>query len=356
MKRCAWAWSLAVLLASAARGQDTSSTPPKAESRGLIDEMDSAAQKLIEDVGPAVVSLRVERDPEPKPPRSSRGGLADLGGGVFRYRPDSYLCAGTIVDPEGFILTSYFNVEGKFKKIKVILSNGSEYEAELKGFDAPLDVAVLKIPAKNLPTLKYCELKKLQLGQDVFVLGRTSEGQVSFGSGVLSAFDRFAGRMVQTDADTNYSNAGGPLVDARGRLVGVICKIHTRYAATYGQNSGVSFASTWDKIAEALPGLKDGAKVQVDKRPFLGISYENTAPDAVGVTVSQVHPNTAAAKAGIKDGDVILEFGGVKVNSSTDLVREIGRHKAGEALKIKVLSEGAEKELDLVLGERVVEE
>jgi serine protease Do len=299
--------------------------------------------------------IRVDRDPEPKPPRSARGGLGDVTGGVFRFRPENYACSGTIVDPDGFILTSYFNVEGKFKKIKVTLSNGAEYDAELKGFDAPLDVALLKIPGKNLPVLKYCELGHLRLGQDVFVLGRNPEGGVSFSSGVISAFDRFAGRMVQTDADTNYSNAGGPLVDARGRLIGIVCKIHTRYAATYGQNSGVSFAATWDKIAEAMPSLKDGAKVQVEKRPFLGISYENSS-DSAGVVVSQVHPNTAAERAGIKEGDVILEFGGVKIQSSADLVREIGRHKAGEKLKVKVQSGGAEKELDLTLGERVVEE
>jgi serine protease Do len=344
------------LLLALALAQNTSSTPAPSEKASLVDELDRAAHTLIEEVGPSVVNIRVEREPEPKPPRSNRGGLGGMDGGVFKYRPDFYICSGTIVDPDGYILTSYFNVEGKFKKIRVTLSNGSEYDAQLKGFDAPMDVALIKIDANNLPVLKYCELKKLQIGQEVYVLGRNPENGVSFGSGVISAFDRFAGRMIQTDADTNYGNAGGPLVDSRGRLIGITCKIHTRYASTYGQNSGVSFASTWDKIAETMPSLKDGAKVSVEKRPFLGISYDNAGPDSPGVVISQVHPNSAAAKAGMKEGDMIVEFGGVKITSSAELIREIGRHKPGEALKVKVVSEGKEKELDLVLGERIVEE
>ncbi len=343
-------------LVSLAWTQDTSTKSVPRDTRTLVDEMDSTAQQVIEEVGKSTVRIRVEREPEPKPPRSARGTMADATGGVFRFRPDDYTCSGTIVDPEGLILTSYFNVEGKYKRIRVTLSNGSEHDAELKGFDAPLDVALLKIEAKGLPTLKYGELKKLQLGQDIHVLGRNPDNGVSFSSGVLSAFDRFAGRMVQMDADTNYSNAGGPLVDSRGRLIGIVCKIHTRYAATYGQNSGVSFAATWDKIAEAMPSLKDGQKVQVEKRPFLGVSYDNAPVDGGGVRVSQVHPNTSASRAGLQEGDVILEFGGMKIEGSSDLVREIARHKPAEKLKLKVSREGKELELDLTLGERIVEE
>lgn len=347
---------LLATIAALVLAQNTTSGLSSSEKSSLIEEIDSTAQRLVESVGPSVVNIRVERESEAKPPESARRGLGALDGGVFKYRPDFYICSGTIVDPDGYILTSYFNVEGRFRKIRVTLANGAEYDAQLKGFDAPLDVALLKIEAKGLPVLKYCELKKLQIGQDVFVIGRNPENSASFGSGVISAFDRFAGRMIQTDADTNYSNAGGPLVDSRGRLIGIVCKIHTRYASTYGQNSGVSFASTWDKIAEAMPSLKDGAKVSVEKRPFLGISYENTGPDAKGVTVSQVHPNSSAAKAGLKEGDMIIEFGGVKVATSAELVREIGKRNAGEALKVKVISEGKEKELDVVLGERIIEE
>jgi serine protease Do len=280
-----------------------------------------------------------------------------MGGGVFQYRPDDYVCSGVVADPDGHVLTSYSNVEGEVKKIVVTLSTGAQHDAQLVGFDAPLDVALLKISARDLPTPKISELKRLRLGEPVCVIGRNPDGrQPSISTGVVSALDRFAGRMVQTDADTNFSNAGGALVDERGRLIGIVCKVHTRYAATYGQNSGVGFASTWDKIAEAMPDLKSGQKVSVEKRPFLGISYDNTSGDSDGVTVSQVHPNTAADRGGIKEGDVITEFAGTRIKNSNDLVKEIVKRKAGEGIKVKVLREGAEVELDVQLGERVVEE
>jgi serine protease Do len=329
--------------------QDTSGPDPAASR--LVEEMDSVVQRVIDVAGKAVVTIRVDREPEPRD--RARGAAAV----PFQNRPVDSACSGVVIDPEGYIVTTLFNVEGVVKKIEVTLPTGELHEAQLLGYDAPLDIALLKIPARNLPTLKYADLKQVGVGQMVVVLGRNPEGGgVSVAPGIVSALERFAGRMVQTDAKANYSNAGGPLVDWSGRLIGILCKVHTRYASTYGQNSGVAFAATWDKIAEALPRLKQGARVREERRPFLGVSYDRDAEGVDGVPVAQVIPGTAADKAGLKVGDTIIEFDGSRVRAHTDLLREINKRKAGDRFKIKVLREGLEVELDVTLGERVVEE
>jgi len=323
--------------------------PVPTSSNDLPGDLEGIHATLLETVGRAVVAIRVDREPE-KPAAGAEAG------GLFAKRPDAAPCSGLIVDPTGFIVTSWFNVEGSVRKITVALADGTEHEAKLLGYDGPLDVALLKIQGKGLPTLPYAKVADLEHGEPVFVVARAPGGQgLCLNPGVLSARERFAGKMVQTDARTNFGNVGGPLVDRRGRVIGVTCKVSTRNAATYGQNSGVSFAAVWEKIAEAMPRLKQGARLTTERRPFLGVTYDSESTDQ-GVRILDVQPGTSADKAGIKPGDRILEFGGETVKSPADLLRLINKLKIGESVKAKIKRGEQVLELDIKLGEREVDE
>jgi S1-C subfamily serine protease len=322
--------------------------PIHTRSHDLPADLEQIHATVIETAAPAVVGLRVDREPEARKAPSPAG--------VFGERPAGATCSGLIVDPAGYIVTSWFNVEGKLRKIVAILHDGSEHEAKLLGYDAPLDIALLKIQAQKLPTLQYVRAADLEQGEPVYALGRAPGGRaLSFNPGVLSARERFAGKMVQTDARTNFGNVGGPLVDRRGRVIGVTCKISTRTAMTYGQNSGVSFAAAWEKIAEAMPSLKQGARQATERRPFLGITYDSESTDK-GVRILDVHPGTAAEKGGVKPGDRILEFGGQAVETPTELLRQIHKLKIGDEVKLKIRRGSETLDLVVKLGEREVDE
>lgn len=322
--------------------------PVPTSAHDLSADLEQMHATVIEIVAPAVVGLRVDREPEARKSPSPAG--------VFGERPSGAICSGLIVDPAGYIVTSWFNVEGKVRKIVAILHDGSEHEAKLLGYDGPLDIALLKIQAQRLPTLPYARLAELEQGEPVFAIGRAPGGrELCFNPGVLSAKERFGGKMVQTDARTNFGNAGGPLVDRRGRVIGVTCKVSTRAALTYGQNSGVSFAAVWEKIAEAMPNLKQGARLATERRPFLGITYDSESAEK-GVRILDVHPGTAAEKGGVKPGDRILEFGGQTVDTPTELLRQINRLKIGDEVRLKIRRGNETLDLVVRLGEREVDE
>lgn len=325
---------LALALWTAALAQ-----PPAAEK-------EEAHAGILERAAPSVVAIRVTRAPEPQ--TSSRE--------PFARRPEGGVCSGLVVDAAGYIVTSFSNVEGKVRKIAVALPDGTEHEAVLQGYDALLDVALLKIKARDLPTLSYAPVAELQQGQAVYAVGRGPDGRgLSFHPGVLSARDRFAGRMVQTDARINFGNCGGPLVDAQGRVIGVLCKVGPQTAETLGQNSGVGFAALWDKIAEAMPRLKQGVRINSEKKPFLGITFDAETTDP-GVRVLDVHPAAAADKAGVKANDVIVELAGESVANPADLRKIMGKQKIGDKIKAKVRRGGETLEMELELGEREAHE
>jgi S1-C subfamily serine protease len=328
----------------------------------LVEELESMAEHAADVAAPAVVAITIEREapkkeqPAPQGPgRNNPSRNLLRGGGVFENRPEGCAVSGTIVDSSGLILTSYFNVDGKIKKITVQLPNGESKEAELVGFHSPLDIALLRVQAKGLATLTPAEPKKVGVGLPVYALGRSPEGNhLTLNAGIVSALGRFGGRILQHDGETNYGNAGGPLVDAQGRLVGITCKIHTKYAALYGQNSGLGFAAPWDKISEVLAQLKQGAKIDAEKRAYVGVQSD-TNSTAKGAAVSTVQPGTPAEKAGLKNGDVIVEFDGVRLDTWDDFTREVTKKKPGDKVKLKVKRGDKEIEYELVLGERVVD-
>jgi serine protease Do len=348
---------LALLAQSTGVKEDTVAKPK------LVEELESMAERAADIGAPAVVSIFVEREadkpatppPQQQPPRQGGRQRTPRGPGVFDIRPSGCAVSGTIIDPAGLIVTSYFNVDGKIKKLSVQLPNGETQDGELVGFHGPLDLALIKVKATGLSTLAAGEVKKMFVGQSVYALGRSPEGNhLTLNAGVVSAMGRFNGKMIQHDGETNYGNSGGPLVDAQGRLLGITSKIHTKYAGLYGQNSGIAFSTPLDKILEVLPQLKNGAKIEAEKRAYVGVQADLNS-SAKGAAVQMVQPNTPAAKAGIKNGDLIIMFDGVKVESWDDFTRETGKKKPGDKVIVKVKRADKELDIEVVLGERVVD-
>lgn len=307
----------------------------------LNSSLESICSTICDKVGPSVVAIRVDREKET--PKSSTGGMGALmDGGVFKNRPHDCTVSGLVIDKDGWIVTSHFNVSGKVKGVKVVLPDGSEHDATVKGFNAAYDVALLKIDAKNLPVLAKAELKGLKTGQFVAALGRCPGGKnLSINQGIVSAPWRLSGRGIQVDCRMNYGNAGGAVVDRNGKLIGITCKVDTKYSGSYGQNSGIGFAVTWDKLEEILPDLKNGKSVGEARRPFLGIQA-NVESQVEGVEIQAVTPASAAEKGGIKAGDVIIEFDGKKLTNFDDLRAAILGKQPGDKIKVTWMR-GAEK-------------
>ncbi|HVE43460.1 MAG TPA: trypsin-like peptidase domain-containing protein [Planctomycetota bacterium] len=337
--------ALVFALGGAALAQDRQNI----KSDDVVLTLESAYEKCCEKVGPAVVAIKVDREPEakaPAPPGPRRFGMPE---DVFAKRPSAW-CSGLIVESTGTILTTYFNVSGKVRSIKVQLPDGREMDAELLGFNATYDLAALKIEVDGLPTLKKGRLEDLKVGQPLLALGRAPNGKsLTVNPGIVSAPSRLAGKGIQIDSKLNYGNVGGPVVDLDGRLLAVSCKVDVKYAPVYGQNSGVGFAITHDRFSNILADLKAGKNEAEARRPFLGIQFDQKSTKE-GVELESVQAGGAAEKAGIKAHDVIVEFDGRKIASFDDLRESILRKAPGDKVKVKVVRGEDEMEFECTLG------
>lgn len=322
------------------------------KSDDLILSLEQAYEKAADKAAAAVVAIRVDREPEVVPKPSAPPGFRGRFGmpeDVFAKRPSAW-CSGLVVEPDGVILTTHFNVSGKVKSMKVLLPDGREVEAKLLGFNGTYDLAALKVEAQGLPVIKRAKLDDLKTGQALVALGRAPDGKsLTVNPGIISAASRMSGRGIQIDSKLNYGNVGGPVVDLEGRLVAVSCKVDVKYASIYGQNSGVGFAVTHDKFSTLLADLKAGKNEAEVRRPFLGIQYDQKSTKE-GVELESVQASGAAEKAGIKAKDVIIEFDGKKITTFDDLRDSILRKSPGDKVKVKVLRGEDEMEFDCTLG------
>lgn len=324
------------------------------KSDDLVLSLEQSYEKAADRAAGAVVAIKVDREAEPLLPRPS--GPSGLGGrfrmpeDVFAKRPAASWCSGLIVEPDGVILTTHFNVSGKVKSIKVMLPDGREVDGKLMGFNGTYDLAAIKVEAEKLPVLKRAKLDDLKTGQPLLALGRAPDGRnLTVNPGIISAASRMSGRGIQIDSKLNYGNVGGPVVDLEGRLVAVSCKVDVKYASIYGQNSGVGFAVTHDKFSTLLADLKAGKNEAEVRRPFLGIQYDQKSTKE-GVELESVQAGGAAEKAGIKAKDVIVEFDGKIIKAFDDLRESILRKSPGDKVKVKVLRGEDEIEFDCTLG------
>lgn len=284
-------------------------------------------------------------------------------------RPSRGIGSGVIVSDDGYILTNNHVIEGT-DAIKVTLSNGKEYDAELVGRDKARsevggsDLAVIKIDAEELPVLPFGDSDALEVGEWVIAIGTPLNYPQSVTRGIVSAKGRTRftayGQFIQTDAPINQGNSGGALINIRGELVGINTLIATN-GLTMG-NIGLGFSIPSNLAQQILPQLIENGKVE---RGWLGISMDSVSAELAeelnldtprGVLVKVVGPKSPAQKAGIQVGDVILTFDEQQVRDLDHLRNIVGVTRVGKSVEVIVIRKGGEeKRLTVKLGRRTQE-
>jgi serine protease Do len=273
------------------------------------------------------------------------------------------LGSGFIIDADGSILTNNHVVENA-SKIVVKLSDNLEYEAKVIGRDPKTDIAVIKIDAKGtLAAANFGDSDTLEVGEWVVAIGNPFGLDSTVTSGIVSAKGRHIGQgpydnFIQTDASINPGNSGGPLLNLRGEVVGINTAIFSRT----GGNIGIGFAIPINLVKELLPQLRGKGKVV---RGYLGVLIQKVTPEiaeslgmdkSIGALVANVSKDGPAEKAGVKVGDVIVEFDGKEVRDSADLPIIVARTPVDKKVRMKVLRDKKEMVLNVAVGELKDEE
>ncbi|WFF43068.1 DegQ family serine endoprotease [Salinicola endophyticus] len=267
------------------------------------------------------------------------------------------LGSGFIIRSDGYILTNAHVVKNA-DKIMVRLNDRRELPAKLVGSDPRTDVALLKVDAKDLPTLKIGNSDDLQVGEWVAAIGSPFGFDHSVTAGIVSAINRTLPSdtyvpFIQTDVAINPGNSGGPLFNLDGQVVGINSQIYTRS----GGFMGLSFAIPISVAMNVADQLRTEGHVS---RGWLGVVIQPVSKDLAesfglddtkGALVSDVSDDSPAKKAGLKAGDVILSVNGDAVDDSTTLPRIIGKFAPGAEIKLKVLRDGDTRNIDVTVGD-----
>jgi S1-C subfamily serine protease len=270
--------------------------------------------------------------------------------------------SGSILDQQGNILTNYHVIEGS-QKLSVSMGGQKDYPAMIVGGDPDTDLAVIRLlekPAGPLTVVPLGDSDKLVVGQKVLAIGNPFGLDRTLTTGVISGLQRpirarntrLIEGAIQTDASINPGNSGGPLLDSRGRMIG----INSQILSPSGSSAGVGFAVPVNIAKRVVPQLLGAGKV---RRPKLGISTRDVStirnqvdlPVDEGVLIIQVARGSGAANAGLRGiqqmengdielGDIILGIDNDKVNNSDDLFRVLDKHQIGETVQVQILRDG----------------
>ncbi len=316
--------------------------------------------RLSKEAKPAVVNISVKLNTESPAPPQLRGRPDDRSFEEFfkRFfdqgpqRPVRAGGSGFILNANGFIVTNNHVVENA-ADIQVKLDDGRELPAKVVGRDAKTDLALLRIDATGLPVIPLGDSTALQVGEPVMAIGNPFGLEQTVTTGIVSATGRVIGsgpydNFIQTDASINPGNSGGPLINARGEVVGINTAIFSRG----GGSVGIGFAVPSSLAKTVITQLADHGTVE---RGWLGVSIQPLTKelassfkrdDTTGALVSAVMEGSPAAKAGVKTGDVIVEFDGRKIAKATDLPGLVADVPVGKDVQLVVIRDGAEQRLN----------
>ena len=288
----------------------------------------------------------------------------DNGGGNDRQgrrRPTQVgLGSGVIISSDGYILTNNHVVEVGDEIIVTLLDGKTEYKAKKIGGDPGSDIAVIKVEADNLKPIVFSDSDKIKAGDICIAIGNPFALRQSVTMGIISATGRNQtgisefGNFIQTDAAINPGNSGGALVDIQGRLIGINSAIFSRT----GGNMGIGFAVPSNQARTVMESLIKFGKVQ---RGFLGIQMQEvderlaksfSLAERRGILVSDVISGGGAEKAGIKNGDVIVELEGKPFEDMTAFRNSVANMVPGTQVRVKVIRNGEPKDITITLAER----
>ena len=264
--------------------------------------------------------------------------------------------SGFLISSDGYILTNTHVLSG-MNSIKVVLNNRREYTARLVGSDTQTDIALLKIDAQGLPTVKIGDPKTLRVGEWVAAIGAPFGFDNSVTAGIVSAKGRSLPNenytpFIQTDVAINPGNSGGPLFNLRGQVVGVNSQIYSQS----GGFMGISFAIPIDVAMNVADQLRRNGKVE---RGRIGVVIQEVNYDlaksfgleaANGALISQVTPGGPADKAGLQPGDIVQSVNGENVKASSDLPVLVGMMPPGTQLTLGIWRNGKREEVQVTLG------
>jgi len=277
---------------------------------------------------------------------------------VPKEHKEQSLGSGVIVSEDGYIVTNNHVIE-KAQEIKVLLSNKKDYKAKLIGADPKTDIAVIKIDAKGLTALAWGDSNKLKVGEIVFAIGNPFGLNQTVTRGVISAVGRANVGIadyedfIQTDAAINPGNSGGALVNVRGELIGV----NTAILSRTGGYQGIGFAVPSSMARQVMDSLIKYKKVV---RGWLGVSIQDVTSDLAdefgvkdlkGALVSGVMKKSPAEQAGIKQGDVILQYNGKVVEDTGHLRNMVSQTPINTTVKVKLQRAKKEVEVEVVIVE-----
>ncbi|MEM1432808.1 MAG: DegQ family serine endoprotease [Pseudomonadota bacterium] len=327
--------------------------------------------ELVEANAPAVVNISTVQRREPassrRGPRSRNDELEEFfrrffppeRGGMPRRAPQS-LGSGFIISKDGYVLTNNHVVDGA-DEIVVRLSDRRELDAELVGADPRSDLALLKLDAKDLPTVELGESKPLKVGEWVLAIGSPFGFDYSVTAGIVSAKGRSLPTeqnenyvpYIQTDVAINPGNSGGPLFNLDGEVIGINSQIYSNS----GGFMGVSFAIPIDVAIEVADQLKESGRVS---RGWLGVQIQEVSRELAesfgldkpyGALVARVLDGSPAEAAGLREGDVIIGFNGERINLSSELPHLVGRVRAGSTATLRVQRDGKPITVPVKIGE-----
>jgi 2-alkenal reductase len=278
--------------------------------------------------------------------------------------------SGVIISQDGYIVTNNHVVEGA-ESLAVTFADGSRHDATLIGTDPLVDIAVIRIKDAVPAIAPLGDSDALQPGETVIAIGSPlGDFKNSVTAGVVSALNRTvpgSGQegLIQTDAAINHGNSGGPLVNLRGEVIGINTLVVRGGGATGDQAEGLGFSVPSKTVKQVSDQLIQTGKIE---HPYLGITYSMIDADiaaqqnlpvqngalvgASGPNAQAVLPGTPAAKAGVKDGDIITAVGGIKLDSNTSLRGALMQHKPGDTITLDVLRDGKTLALDVTLVAR----
>jgi serine protease Do len=314
------------------------SRPAAAEDLDMLEQ--KALVAAVDRVAPSVV--RIE----------TIGGLERVDRVLFGAGPTT----GLVVDASGYIISSAFNFVNKPASILVRLPDGTRKPARLVARDHNCQLVLLKIePDHPLPVPEVAPQSEMRVGQWCVAVGRTfEESRPNMAVGILSAVGRVWGKALQTDAPASPNNYGGPLIDIRGRVMGVLVPLSPQSAEEIAgvewYDSGIGFAIPLEAIQKVLPKLRKGEDLYSG---VAGVFMQSKNLYTGDTVIASCRPNSPAAKAQFKAGDRIVEIGGRKVARSAEVKQEISRHYAGDKVHFVVLRGDKRIEADLELSSKL---